>query len=253
MVESLLNQGNVGVGTLLAFVRFSAFFTIAPLPGGGSPVLLRLVLAAGLAWSFAPSTATTYGAVSLFGAVASEIAVGLAMGFLLSLVLYSFVMAGEGAAHQMGLANPSMFINASVGSQLTTMGGGLFFIALAIFAVSDGPARMLALLDHSLRVLPPGEIFEVPGGPEIMMDSGRDLFVVALRAAAPLITAVFAAQMLLAVLARAVPTMNLFIEGPGLTVAAGVIGLIAATHTYVPFIENLFANRIDQIALWLGP
>jgi len=252
MVESMLNQGNVGVGTLLAFIRFSAFFTIAPLPGGGTPVMLRLVLSAGLAWAFAPSASTAHGALSLFGAVISEIALGLAMGFLLSLVLYSFVVAGEGAAHQMGLANPSMFINASIGTQLTTMGGALFFVALVVFAMSDGPARMLALLDHSLDVLPPGEMLQVKGGPQVMIETGRDLFVVALRAAAPLITAVFAAQMMLAVLARAVPTMNLFIEGPGLTVAAGVIGLIAATHTYAPFIENLFANRIDQVALWIG-
>jgi flagellar biosynthetic protein FliR len=237
MVESLLNQGNVGVGTLLAFVRFSAFFTIAPLPGGGSPVFLRLVLSASLAWAFAPSASTADGTLSLFGAVISEIVLGLSMGF----------------AHQMGLANPSMFINASIGSQLTTMGGGVFFIALMVFAMSDGPARMLALLDHSLTVLPPGDVLEVKGGPQVMVEMGRDLFIVALRAAAPLITAVFAAQMMLAVLARAVPTMNLFIEGPGLTVAAGVIGLTAATHTYVPFIENLFANRIDQVALWIGP
>ena len=214
--------------------------------------MLRLVLSAGLAWAFAPSASTAHGALSLFGAVISEIALGLAMGFLLSLVLYSFVVAGEGAAHQMGLANPSMFINASIGTQLTTMGGALFFVALVVFAMSDGPARMLALLDHSLDVLPPGEMLQVKGGPQVMIETGRDLFVVALRAAAPLITAVFAAQMMLAVLARAVPTMNLFIEGPGLTVAAGVIGLIAATHTYAPFIENLFANRIDQVALWIG-
>jgi flagellar biosynthetic protein FliR len=252
MIQALLTQGDIGVGTLLAFVRFSAFFTIAPLPGGGSPVVLRLALSAGLAWSFAPSAATTGDTLSLFGAVMSEVALGLLMGFLLSMVLYTFVVAGESAAHQMGLANPSMFISPSIGSQLTIMGGALFFLALAIFAVSDGPARMLALLDYSLDVIPPGDVIEFKGGPQIMMETGRDLFIVALRAASPLIAAVFAAQMMLAVLARAVPTMNLFIEGPGLTVAAGVIGLIAATNTYAPFIENLFANRIDQIALWIG-
>jgi flagellar biosynthetic protein FliR len=171
---------------------------------------------------------------------------------LLTMAFYSFVVAGEGVGHQMGLGTPS-FIDPSLPGQYTVMGGAFLYIALGIFALVGGPGQMLVLLKRSIDVLPPGQIMETPDSLEIVIVAGSELFRVALQAAAPLIAAVFCAQMLLAVLARAVPTMNLFIEGPGLTVGTGVLGLIAVVHTFIPLVQQTMIHRMEQLAHWLLP
>ncbi|MBR56509.1 MAG: hypothetical protein CMH54_00465 [Myxococcales bacterium] len=249
-MADVISHGDIGLATLLAFVRFSAFFLIAPIPGNGAPPTARVALAAGVAWAMAPGSASSMVGVSLVGAAVVEIVIGLAMGFMLTMVINAFLMGGEAVGHQMGLSSPS-FIDPRLPGQYTVMGGAFFFLTLAIFALSGGPGRMLVLLYRSLEFVPPGGPFAPPNVLEMAQVSGSVMFLTAVQAAAPMIASVFAAQMLLAVLARAVPTMNLFIEGPGLTVAAGVIGLIASVHTFAPLVDAVFIERMENLARWL--
>jgi len=251
-MDAVLTQSEVGIATLLAFLRFASFFAVAPLPGGGTPMVIRIILAASVAWAFAPASPWATSDTPLLAAVVSEVILGLAMGMLLTMAFYSFVVAGEGVGHQMGLGTPAI-IDPSLPGQYTVMGGAFLYIALGIFALVGGPGQMLVLLQRSVEVLPPGEVMQAPDSLEIVVVGGSELFKVALQAAAPLIAAVFCAQMLLAVLARAVPTMNLFIEGPGLTVGTGVLGLIAVVHTFVPLVQEIMIQRMEQLARWLLP
>jgi flagellar biosynthetic protein FliR len=89
-------------------------------------------------------------------------------------------------------------------------------------------------------------------GSSLVLTAGKELFTGALQVGAPLITAVFAAQLVLAVLAKSVPTLNLFIEGPALTTSAGIVGLIASVNTFAPMIDTLFLRRFEQIAAWFA-
>ena len=233
---------------LLAFLRLVAFFVSAPFPGPIVPPTVRVMFAAGLAWSLTPeSVAPPSG--DLWIAALAELALGLSAGFLLSLPLSTFTAAGELVGSQMGLSAPGLsdpyrFHSTIIGSVYTT-------VALAVFAAGDGPSRVAVFLGRSLELLPPGSATALIPDASWVIGAGAQLMTAAVQVAAPVVTAVFAAQIVLAVLARSVPTLNLFVEGPALTLSAGVLGFVASVHTFVPLVDRIFGARFEELASWL--
>ncbi len=248
MMDKILPHAGLTLGTLLTFLRISAFFAVSPFPGPTAPAKVRLILAAGVSWaigSFGPIQEPEL----LWSSVLGEVVLGLAAGFLLVVTMHAFSFAGEAAGLQMGLGSPG-FAN-PLQANLTVVGSAFAFIAMAVFTLAEGPEKIVVLLSRSLELVPPGSFGNGFNGLEIVLTAGNDLFILAIQLAAPMIASVFAAQIILAVLARSVPTLNLFIEGPALTTSSGVIGLLASVHTFIPMVDRSFGQRFEQLAEWL--
>jgi flagellar biosynthetic protein FliR len=244
----VLSTGALATGALLAFVRLGAFFFAAPFPGPGLPVQVRVILSAALAFALARPGPEPSGGLWL--AAIGEVVLGAAAGALLQLAVHAFTHAGEAASAQIGVQSGS-FVGL-LGAQVSSFGGLFGLLALALFVVGEGPARMMTFLWRWLELVPPGAAAGAVDGFGITVAAGRELFVVALAAGAPVVASVFAAQVVLAILARAVPSLNLFVEGPALTLGTGVLGLIASVHTLAPLVDRAFAHRFEQLLGWLG-
>lgn len=235
--------------SLLAFLRLTGFFVSSPFPGQLAPPRGRLIVSAALAFGFAQSIPMQQPQV-LWAAVIGEVTFGLSMGFLLSLPLHAFSYAGELTSQQMGLRMPSA-IN-PFQYQLSLLGGAMSMIMLGMFVVGGGPARLVLFLFRMFELVPAGSISGFSAHLDIIVISGAELFSGAINVAAPLITGIFAAQILLAVLARSVPTLNLFIEGPAFTTSAGIIALTASLNTFAPLADRMFLIRMEEIARWFS-
>lgn len=244
-----LGVAGLSVPTLLIFIRLSAFFVTSPFPGPLAPPPLRLAISAGISWAFA-GTVPTGVPDPLWAAVVSEVLLGLSMGYLINLIVHAFAYAGEAVSQQMGLRMPG-FVN-PLDPNLSLLGSAFVMLALGFFAMGPGPSRLAMFLHRMLEIVPPGTIFVPTTTGAIVVQAGSELFAGALEVGAPLITAVFAAQLVLAILARSVPTLNLFIEGPALTTSTGIIGIIASINTFSPLIDRLVLRRLEQIAIWLS-
>ncbi len=239
-----------------AFLRFSAFMVSAPFPGPTTPARLRVVLAGGLALVVEGGEVVP---VFWLRAAIFEVVLGLLLGFALTLCLQAFAYAGEVGGAQMGLSNAGLgnpFSNDS-----NVLGSAYTFLALALFVVGDGPERMLVLLQRSCELLPVGTgglpmnetAVAFVGPPDNAGSSLAGLFFVStLRAAAPLIAATFAAQVVLAVLARAVPNLNWLVEGPSLTISAGLIGFLASLETLWPLLDPNLMTTSERLLRALG-
>ena len=237
------------IPSLLVFLRLTGFFAASPFPGRIAPPHARLFIAAGLAYGFSGSV-PGYLPESLWAAVITEVVLGLAMGFLLAMIMHAFAYAGEVVSQQMGLRMPG-FIN-PLDANLSLLGGAMSMLMLGFFVIGPGPLRLSFFVHRMFELVPVGSGFHVPRDMDVVLAGGAELFSSAIHVGAPLITAVFSAQLVLAVLARSVPTLNLFIEGPALTTSAGLIGLIATVNTFAPLVDRLFLRRFEQIARWFA-
>ena len=242
-MSELVGVGWTNGAVFFAFLRFSTFLAVSPFPGNMVPGPVRVLLAGGLALishtQYVPADE-----VSWIRAALVEIALGLAMGFVLMLCLQAFALAGEVGGAQMGLANAGLGNPLAIDVNL--MGAGYTFIVLAIFVVGDGPARMVILLQRSFELIPAGSggwpiertAAAIVGHSDYLGGLARLFFEAALHAASPLIAAAFCAQLVLAVLARAIPNLNWLVEGPSLTLTAGLVGLAASLETFAPFLRQ---------------
>ena len=251
-METLVQWSHFSLGSVLVFFRFTAFFVASPFPGASAPAMARIVLAAGLAWAAGPHAPFSGSMADLVTGMLVEVFFGLAAGFLLTLAMHAFASAGEIAGTQMGLATPG-FIDPNLPAQLNVMGRVFSFTALGLFVFSGGVENLLAFLFRSVELIPPGAWAVSPDGFEVAQRGGSELFQLGLRVASPIMASVFGAQLLLMVLSKAVPSLNMFIEGPALTVSTGILGLIAAAHTFVPMSSDIFAHIFEFMATTLFP
>ena len=251
-MDTLVQWSQFSLGTLLVFFRFTAFFVSSPFPGASAPAMARIILAAGLAWAVGTQPTFSGSMVELIAGLVLEVVFGLAAGFLLTLALHTFATAGEIAGTQMGLATPG-FIDPNLPAQLNVMGRVFSFTALGLFVFSGGVENLLAFLFRSVEVIPPGGWFASVNGLQVSQQGGAELFQLGLRVASPIMASVFGAQLLLMVLSKAVPSLNMFIEGPALTVSTGILGLIAAAHTLVPISSDIFIHIFEFMATVLFP
>lgn len=248
-METLFQRAEITVAMVLAFFRFGAFFFVAPFPGLRAPGVARIVLAAGVAWAFSAHLAPVE-PTELVTAVLFEVALGLVLGFALQLVVHAFALGGEAAGTQMGLGTPNYLT--PMQTQVTVLGSLFTMTALGVYALGDGPLLLFAFLARLLEVVPPGLAGITIDAHAVTVEAGRDLLELGLRAAAPVVAAVFAAQLVLGVVARAVPQLNMMIEGPTLTISTGVVGLLASLHTFGPLVEEGFSGRLDDMLRWIS-
>jgi len=241
---------------LWPFIRIAALFSVAPLFGSRTvPVRMRVGAAAVITLALAPSLPAppALDVLSARGvlAVASELLIGLAMGFALQLVFAALQIAGELVATTMGLSMAQMTDPVN-GSQVPVLGQLFFMIGMLLFLSLDGHLALVAVLARSFATLPIGG----PGfaGAELwaMLDFAGLMFSGALEVALPAVTALLAANLMLGVITRSAPQLNLFSFGLPITTALGLALLLIALPALAPAVSGALEAVLALLGGMLG-
>ena len=231
--------------------RIGAALFAAPFFGAALvPVTVRVSAAWALAIFVAvwlPEVAAPPALFSVAGllAVAGEVLVGLALGFVLQIAFAAPVMAAELIGGGMGM---SMAISADpAGGGQTTAFGQYFTIVLTLIFLAVGAhLHWIALLVESYRSFPPGETWLGAERFELIASFAGTMFETAVRIALPVTLVLLLAQVLTGVLSRSAPSLNLFALGLPAGVLAGIAALIMAAPLFYDQLEDLVALSLGQ-------
>ncbi len=216
---------------VLVFLRVGALLAFFPLFSMSNfPVRLRVALAALTAllvtpWlpplAVAPKTL-----LGLTGLMASEIGIGLLLGFIVRLLFFTVEFAGSVISMEIGL-NMAASMSPMSSARSEVPGLILFYLAAMLFLALDLHHWILVAFQRSYQVLPIGGAHL---GPALLSDLvGRisQLFVVGVLIAAPVIAVAFLVNLVFSVIGRAVPQVNIFIESFAFRILTGmaVLGL----------------------------
>jgi flagellar biosynthesis protein FliR len=240
----------------LILARVGAFVAVLPLLGANStPRTVKAGLAAALAVLYfmvlggstnSPLLAEN-GPVSwlAFGIVLGrELLLGTYLGFVMSLVLLPVRIAGDYLGQEMGLslaaqADPTAADSSQVISQLFQMLAGLLFFGL------NGHHLFLAALHGTFLYIPIGDSLLVPTlhtGTAAMTAGLSSAQQWGLLLAAPAGALLFLSSIVLALMTRAAPQMNLFSVGFGLRIAIGLGALFLLMPDFLAAIERCIAH-----------
>jgi flagellar biosynthesis protein FliR len=173
----------------------------------------------------------------------NEALIGLLLGLGLSVLFSGIQVAGQIVAQMSGMSladvfNPGFDDNVPVFTQL------FHFLTLAVF-VGVGGHRILtqALLD-TFTWAPPGHAILGDAFVETLTEIMSQSFVLGIRAAAPLLVALLLSTLVLGLVSRTVPQINVIVVGFGLnsflTLAMMMISLGAVAWTFQqPSIDTL--------------
>jgi flagellar biosynthetic protein FliR len=218
---------------MVAMIRPGAAFLVAPVFGASFvPVQLRLIVA--LAIGIPALAATNFalpteGLASFEGVllVAGEVMAGLAIGFAVQIGFSAALLAGETISNAMGLGFAGM-VDPATGQQNPMLGQFLTILATFLFLGIGGHLALAATVVESYRALPPGAAWMSAENIKGLVLFGGVLFAAGLSIALPVGFAIILVQLVMGMLARSAPQLNLFSVGLPAALLAGIVLLAMA-------------------------
>ncbi len=173
--------------------------------------------------------------------LAQQIMVGASLGFTLKLIFSGFDMAGDFIGLQMGLSF-AQFIDPQRNSSSPLIGSLLSLIASLIFFSLNGHLMMLAAITKTFEMVPIGVDFSFLDAKRIVLIGGM-LFAIALQIALPVLAALLTANVVLGILTRAAPQMNIMSIGFAVTLLTGFWVLWMS----LPYFSGIFEQTVMRI------
>ena len=213
---------------MLASIRPGAAFLAAPVFGAPQvPVLLRFVLAVAvgvpgslLATVILPPDGIA--SVAGFALIIGEIIIGLALGFALQTGFAATSIAGEAIGNAMGLGFAAT-IDPMSGSGTPAIGQVLTILATLLFLSMDGHLAFITVVIESYRALPVGGGLLSTDAVGAVVKLGGAMFAASVVLALPVVTGVILIQLVMALLARSAPALNLFAVGLPAALLGGLL------------------------------
>ena len=252
MVElnfSLINYEYI----LLILVRIASFVYIAPFfSEKGVPAQTKIGLSfftALILYQVVPQPELEYAGVIGFAiAVLKEGITGLLIGFAAYICNSIVVFAGNIIDMDIGLSMAQAF-NPDMNLQMTATGNLYFYLIFAFMLASNVHHYILEAICDSFYVIPiGGVIFEWDSLVLSMTTYMIDLFVIAFRIFLPIFAVIMIMNVVLGIMAKVAPQMNMFSVGIQLKVLVGYTVLFLVIFLF-PSIANMVFEEMQKMVV----
>ena len=218
-------------------LRVAGVVMIAPILGAMFvPNRVRLLVTMVLAFAMLPvaGEVPAFSPLSVQGflAVAQELVIGVAIGFLLKVAIEAAVLAGQIVSSGTGLSF-AMVVDPQAGG-IPLLGRFYLIIATLLMLAMNAHLQLIEVIAASYRLVPMGA-----GGLDfaegrLVADFASLMFVGALKLALPSIAAMLMVNVAFGVISRAAPTLNLFAVGFPITLLMGFLVMLLDVGAHGP-------------------
>jgi flagellar biosynthesis protein FliR len=236
----------------LVLTRVAGIFAALPVFGGQRiPLQIRVVVVLMITLVTFPSLSVTPPAIptdafALVGLLLCEMAVGLTLAFVAQILFSAIEFGGQIIGMQMGftmarILDPSLGGQAEVISVLQTLFATLLFLTMNIHHMF-----IRAIID-SFSVIPIGGWHLNNEVITFLVVRTKDIFVLGVRLAAPVMVSLLLTSVALGVMARSFPQMNIFMVSMPLNIGIGFVVLGATLLIFFHVLEVSFDQLKGQI------
>lgn len=241
---------------ILTLVRVSLLIFLMPFFGGDNlPTMGKALICIVVTLTIWPRLALQMPdlephPLTLILLLVSELILGLTLALCVHFVFAAIQTGGDFIGFQMGLTMVSIMDPAS-GARVSVTSQILYMVSMLIFLSFNGHLHLLRALMDSFAYIPPGGILVTPPLVGTILAMSANMFVVAIKIAAPVMVALLMVELALALMGRAAPQMNLMTMGFPIKISVGFffLGLlftIMAGHIeeFIVHIEPMFQNLL---------
>jgi flagellar biosynthetic protein FliR len=235
---------------LQVFARVSAVVVTAPVFGNAQvPAQVKVGLSLILTFALTPLVRSTLGDSALVtlgesvGALAGQVAIGLLIGFVVSLILEGVRVGGSILDLQMGFTQAAVF-NPQFNETVAPIANFQYRYAMVIYLLANGHWLLIAALARSFVGLPVAKLAFGPQSVGAFTDLTFDMLLVGVQIAAPAAAVLLITDLAFAFLNRAVPQMQVYFVGMPIKVLIGLGVFIIV----MPLFTAVVANMVSQSA-----
>jgi flagellar biosynthesis protein FliR len=238
---------------VLVMIRISGLMVSAPVLGSANfPARGKIGLAILIALMITPAVEQlneplpdellTLGLMATF-----ELAIGLLMGFFMTLVFAAVQVAGQVVDMLSGFALMNVF-NPALETQVPIFGFFLYIVAALYLLVIDGHLLIIRAIVGSFETMPLGELTLRPEVLGQISRWGSLMFVDGLLIAAPVAGALLLAYMTMGLMGRVVPQIHLFVVGFPFTIALALLMMGLFVGVYVEVLDEIFYRMFKGVS-----
>lgn len=176
--------------------------------------------------------------------IIKEIMVGLIIGFIVYMMFQVFLLVGQLISSSSGLSMSNMY-DPTIGQQVPIIGNLYYYVAIALFLVTNGHHIIFRSLIHSYSLIPIGQGQLTSSIVGQMVTMLNNYFIISIKIAAPVMVTIFILDLALGILARTAPQMNMFVIGFPIKIMAALIMILMTTVLMTTAYEYVF----DQIQI----
>jgi len=231
----------------LIFSRIIAFFMAFPLIS--SPIIPNNVKVL-LVVSFAYFTMLNfnikleikeYDLLIFLALILKEVFIGFSLGIIVNIFIGAFSYAAEIISYLMGLTVLNMF-NPAFG-QTSVLSGYFLLLFYLLFFISGAYQIFIGALFKSFEVIPLSSFNINNGVFEFIIKKSSDIFLLSFQMAFPFILVLLVFNMVLALINRLIPQINVFMVGLPAQIFIGFVILIFASSLII----SVGLNFIDKM------
>lgn len=241
------------IGFMLVVARLSGLFLIAPV--FSSPMIppkIKLMVLLVLAATLTPIVATTSPEVPasvlpLIIALATETIIGFAIGFSVAIVFAAVQLGASLIDTSIGFSMASI-IDPINNAQGAVLGSFYSMVATLAFLSVNGHHWLLAGFKRSFEVVALGAVPDIEQMMTNLFATFAQLFAMAFQIAAPVLITLLLVDVVLGIVSRVVPQMNVFFVGIPLKIGVGLIAIIVSLPAFTGFLEQ----RVSDVVAGAG-
>ena len=178
--------------------------------------------------------------------IIKEFVTGWMLGFGVYIVFSILTLSGQFIDYQIGFSMVNVFDPLSQ-TQVTITGNFYYYIFLLIFLMTRSYGYIFKALKASYRFIPIGQLTPSNYLYDSLIEYFNTFFLLALQIAAPIFFVMLITNVVLGILARTVPQLNMFVIGFPIKI---ILGLVILYFTMALF-DNVAEIIIREIKLML--
>jgi flagellar biosynthesis protein FliR len=248
---------SLSMSQVMSFVvvlfRVAGVMIFAPFYSSGAfPSQIKVIIPLVLAFTLAPMVPqgqlpADFGLAQVIPGVLGEALIGMVLGLTASFIFGGLQLAGQIIGFQLGYSlvnviDPQSAIETSVISILNN------FIGLTLFLAINGHHWFIQAVSDSLQYLPVGGVhLKGPLVDEVLHLSSK-MFMSGLRIAGPVVAVTAIADVVLGMIGRAAPQINILIVGMPVKTLVGLATLSIAFYFLPTFLGSAFVQLSHDLA-----
>lgn len=241
---------------LLVFVRMTGLFVTAPIFGRGNiPAYFKI--------GFAFTTALLMTNVIQVGNIIEtdnfmiyalyiikEFIVGIIIGFVAYAVFTSIYIAGQIIDMQIGFGMVNV-IDPLSNIQVPVTANLYYMLAMLIFLATNGHHMLIKALYQSFDIVPLGSAIIGPQMKDNILVVFKNMFSMGVKIAAPILAAIIIADVVLGIISKTIPQMNVFVLGMPLKIFIGLVIILITIPAFIYIVTSLTDDMNIEIYKFL--
>lgn len=222
---------------------FSPFFSSQNIPNTmkvGLTFSISLILASIIPYELSLSN----GALSII--ILKELSVGILIGFISYAIFSAFYVMGQIIDMKIGFGMVNV-IDPQNRVQVPLMGNFYYTLSFLLLLGINGHHHIISALKDSYSYIPIGNFKFSEGTMNLLVNILSKSFELGFKLSMPIVAIVFLTDIILGILSKTIPQMNVFVVGMPLKILIGLLIILISIPMFFNSINSVFDTLINSL------